>query len=259
MVQYDMTDGQFQMVYNSLSFTLACMMASTIFFWFRMSAVAEKFRVALCITGMVTFIAAYHYFRIFNSWTEAYTYGTGGGAPTASGQPFNDAYRYMDWLLTVPLLLIEIVLVMNLSESEATQKSWALGISSGLMIILGYPGELIIEEAQLGTRWVFWALAMVPFMYVVYTLLVGLKSATESETDSTIKGMIKRAQVVTVISWLTYPVVYILPMLGLSGANAVVGIQIGYCFSDVIAKCGVGFLIYHTTMAKSEALGYEKV
>ena len=71
----------------------------------------------------MTFIAAYHYIRIFNSWTESYAFpptedGTIGN-PVMTGQPFNDAYRYMDWLLTVPLLLIEIILCMKLPKDES--------------------------------------------------------------------------------------------------------------------------------------------
>ena len=63
-----------------------------------------------------------------------------------------------------------------------------------------------------------------------------------------------RAQYATVISWLTYPIVYILPAFGLQGANLVVGIQVGYCISDIISKCGVGILIYRITVAKSQRL-----
>merc|ERR1719329_189452 len=121
--------------------------------------------------------------RIFNSWNDAYTYDTKGhlGSPELTGIPFNDAYRYMDWLLTVPMLLMEIVLVMNLSAEEARSKCWTLDAAAALMIVLGYPGELIIEESQLGTRWLYWFLAMIPFMYIVYELLVGLADATNKE------------------------------------------------------------------------------
>jgi bacteriorhodopsin len=253
------SDGEFQAVYNILSFTFAAMAASTIFFWLRLGSVSDKYKTALTITGMVTFIAAYHYFRIFNSWVEAYKYPSaikGDGtyelsAPIPTGTPFNDAYRYMDWLLTVPLLLIEIILVMNLPPAEAMKKSWQLGIAAALMIILGYPGELILDDDHLSTRWIYWVLAMVPFCFVVYTLVVGLKDATNAEPNDEIRSKIRLAQWVTVISWLTYPIVFILPMLGLKGASAVVGIQCGYCVSDVVAKCGVGFIIYGITAAKS--------
>jgi len=253
-MMFPMTDGQFQLVYNILSFSLASMMATTLFLWMRVPSVAEKYKTALIISGMVTFIAAYHYLRIFNSWTESYNYGLQTNDPVLTGVPFNDAYRYMDWLLTVPLLLVEIVLVMNLSKEEASSKGTTLGFAAALMICLGYPGELIVE-GDLGTRWFYWALAMLPFLYIVYELLVGLAGATNSETDPDVKNLVFRAQWVTVLSWLTYPVVYVFPMLGFKGAGAVVAIQVGYCASDIISKCGVGMIIYSITAAKSEKAG----
>merc|ERR1719337_473048 len=82
-------------------------------------------------------------------------------APVLTGVPFNDAYRYMDWLLTVPLLLIEIVFVMKLSDEETKKKAITLGWASGLMICIGYPGELV-TEGDLGVRWLYWGLAILP-------------------------------------------------------------------------------------------------
>ena len=101
-------------------------------------AVQDKYKCAVLISDLVTFIVAYHYIRIFNSWVDAYSYApsklVGGametGTPTLTGVPFNDAYRYMDWLLTVPLLLIKILLVINLPEKEYSSKAWTLGFSS---------------------------------------------------------------------------------------------------------------------------------
>merc|ERR1712187_519626 len=169
--------------------------------------------------------------RIFNSWVDAYQYSAGVENPALTGVPFNDAYRYMDWLLTVPLLLIEILLVMKLAPEEASSKSWTLGVVSAMMIAVGYPGELIVE-GDMTTRWICWAFSMVCFLFIVYTLLIGLSSATSAETDPNIAGLIRQAQLVTVISWCTYPVVYVFPMMGISGAQAVVAIQVGYCASD---------------------------
>merc|ERR1712063_246849 len=175
-------------------------------------------------------------------------------APTLSGVPFNDAYRYMDWLLTVPLLLIEILLVMNLTPEVYNSKAWTLGLGSALMIVSGYYGELVVT-GDLTPRWVCWFVSMAFFLYIVYELLVGLSAATNSESDATIKGKIRTAQIVTVISWCTYPAVYLFPMYGITAANSVVSIQIGYCASDIISKCGVGLLIYQITYAKSTKEG----
>merc|ERR1719362_79619 len=140
---------------------------------------------------------------------------------------------------------------MKLPEEVASEKCMTLGVSSALMIVLGYPGELIVQGA-LYVRFLCWALAMVPFCYIVYELLVGLAGATSEEPNDQVKSLIFRSQWVTVVSWLTYPVVYIFPMLGLKGAGAVVAIQCGYCASDIISKCGVGLIIYSITAAKSE-------
>jgi bacteriorhodopsin len=263
MTMYEMSDLQYQAVYNVLSFSLASMMSTTMYLWFRSFAVQERYRSAVLISGLVTFIAAYHYVRIFNSWVGAYEYSPGtvsGGAmelnaPKLTAVPINDDYRYMDWLLTVPLLLIEILLVMKLDERDYNEKSKSLGVSAALMIVSGYYGELVIT-GDLTPRWMCWFISMVFFLYIVYELLVGLSDATNGEADPVIKGKIQTAQVMTVISWCTYPVVYLFPMLGINAAHAVMGIQIGYCASDIISKCGVGLTIYQITYAKSAKGGY---
>merc|ERR1711979_62121 len=92
------------------------------------------------------------------------------------------------------------------------------------------------------------------FLYIVYELLVGLSAATNAESDPLIASKIKTAQVMTVISWCTYPLVYLFPMLGFNAAQAVVSIQMGYCVSDIISKCGVGLVIYQISFAKSKSL-----
>merc|ERR1711874_633622 len=160
-------------------------------------------------------IAAYHYMRIFNSWVGAYEYSTDATDPKLTGVPFNDAYRYMDWLLTVPLLLIKILLVMKLDDKTYSSKAWTLGAGSALMIVSGYYGELVVT-GDLTPRWACWALSMCFFLYIVFELLVGLKSATDSENDPAIKDKIALAQLMTVISWCTYPIVYLFPMLGIT-------------------------------------------
>ena len=108
--------GQYLLVYNAFSFTFATMAAATIFLWFGRSQVGPGYKTALTISGLVTAIAAYHYFRIFESWETAYE--VRDGVITVTGLAFNDAYRYVDWLLTVPLLLIELVLVMKLPAED---------------------------------------------------------------------------------------------------------------------------------------------
>merc|ERR1711907_498918 len=137
---------------------------------------------------------------------------------------------------------------MDMTKEEKQKQSAILGVVSGLMT----------QKDKLSTRWMFWAGSMVPFLYIVYTLLQGLGGAMADETRkdesraTKVAPLIRNAQIMTVISWCTYPVVYIFPMLGFSGAGAIVGIQIGYCVSDIISKCGVALLTYTICAAKSE-------
>merc|ERR1711992_110208 len=142
---------------------------------------------------------------------------------------------------------------MNLTDEEKSKKSISLGLASAAMIAIGYPGELLLGKSQHSTRWIYWGAAMLPFLWIVKTLLVDLAAATESEADAAISSKIKLAQVATVISWCTYPIVYVFPMLGLTGSSVVVAIQLGYSVSDIISKCGVGLIIYSITAAKSAA------
>merc|ERR1711896_68278 len=155
-----------------------------------------------------------------------------------------------DWLLTVPLLLIEILLVMKLDPATYSEKAKTLGVGSALMIVSGYYGELVVT-GDLTPRWVCWFLSMSFFLYIVQELMVGLSEATNKESAE-VAGKIRTAQIMTVISWCTYPVVYLFPMLGISAASSVVSIQVGYCASDIISKCGVGIVIYQISKAKSE-------
>merc|ERR1712196_475972 len=135
-----------------------------IFVWLQMPQVQKQYRTALAITGLVVAIATYHYVRIFNSWNAAFNVTNGGGTGpyqvSLTGAPFNDAYRYVDWLLTVPLLLIELILVMKLPKDETVSLSWKLGVASAVMVALGYPGEI---QDDLLIRWIFWFFAMIPF------------------------------------------------------------------------------------------------
>jgi len=111
---------QFGIVYNVLSFGLVSMLACTIYTLVSQPRVLPKYRVALVMSSMVTFIAAYHYMRIFNSFEDSFNHETGAlGVGTGHGA-FNEAYRYVDWILTVPLLLVEVVAVLALAKAAAS-------------------------------------------------------------------------------------------------------------------------------------------
>ena len=239
--------GQFHLVHNAFSFAIAVMGAATVFFFLSRSQVAPAYRTAITITGIVTLIAMYHYLRIFVSWEASFSVLSGQIKPT--GVAFNDAYRYVDWLLTVPLLLVELILVMRLSPSETVSKATKLGSLAAIMVLLGYPGEIASDR---GTRWLWWSLAMIPFLIILFDLFVGLRASIEAQPKEA-RGLVNLARWVTVLSWCFYPAVFVLPMLGITGGDATTAVQVGYTISDIVAKAMFGVLIYMIAARKSES------
>jgi bacteriorhodopsin len=242
----EITAGQYDLVFNAFSFTVAVMGAATVFFWIQRSQVAPAYKTALTITGIVTAIATYHYFAIMNSWASAFT--VINGEISLTGVAFNDAYRYVDWLLTVPLLLVELILVMRLARSETISKAVKLGLAAAVMVVLGYPGEVADDN---GVRFVFWALAMVPFIYIVYELFVGLRESLARQPGEA-RGLVNAARWLVVVTWAFYPIVFLFPIVGLTGGTAVAAVQVGYTIADILAKAAFGVLIYMIAVRKTE-------
>jgi bacteriorhodopsin len=113
------------------------------------------------------------------------------GSPKLTGVPFDDACRYMDWPLTAPLLSIEILSLMNLSDAKFSRKARTLGLGPALMIVSVYYGELVVTF-DLTPRWLRWLVSMAFSLYIVYELLVDVAAAASAEHDEEIRGKIIR-------------------------------------------------------------------
>ncbi len=245
----NLSSMQYMLVYNTFSFTIAAMFASFIFFIAARSQVGEKYRPALLISSLVVAIACYHYFRILNSWEAAFTLTNGEYVP--SGKPFNDAYRYVDWMLTVPLLLVELIAVLALPKKDREGLFGKLAIAAFLMIILGYPGELTTEIVP---RAIWGTLSSIPFVYILWVLWGKLGAALSSQPPHA-QVLMKNIRLLLLFTWGFYPITYMFPMFGISAQSSVVGVQIGYAIADVLAKAFYGVMIYWIAFAKSEADG----
>ncbi|NBU31690.1 MAG: xanthorhodopsin [Actinobacteria bacterium] len=235
--------GHFNAVYNVLSFGFASMLATTIYLYISQARVLPKYRQAIVISGTVTLIALYHYWRIFDSFVAAHADKT---------IEFNEAYRYVDWLLTVPLLLMETIAVLNLPKGERKSLISRLVPASAFMIILGYPGEIATDN---GPKMMWGALSTLPFLYILYILFVELTKSLESQ-PSEVADTVKRLRLLLIATWGVYPISFLLPVImgdSAGGASAFVGRQVGYTVADVLAKCLFGLTIYKIARLKSAA------
>lgn len=241
---------EYDIVYNLFSFTFATMFAAFIFFVLVRLQLAPQYRGAMIMSALVVAVAGYHYFRIFESWNAAFVLE--GGVYVASGKPFNDAYRYIDWLLTVPLLVAELIFVIN--PRNRGRLTFTLATAAALMVILGYPGEIAGDTA---TRALWGFISTLPFIYIVWTLFSGLGNAMDEQPPQ-VRTLIRNTRLLLLATWGFYPIVYMLPLVGVSGAAAVVAIQVGYCIADVAAKAGYGLMIYAIANEKSKAAGWNE-
>jgi bacteriorhodopsin len=241
-----LTASQFNLIYNAFSFAIAAMFASALFFLNAQAQVAQKYRLALLVSAIVVSIAGYHYFRIFNSWDAAY--GLQNGVYTLSGKPFNDAYRYVDWLLTVPLLLVETVAVLALPGKEARPLLIKLVVASVVMIATGYPGEI---SDNLTTRIIWGTVSTIPFAYILYVLWVELSKSLVRQ-PAAVQTLVRNMRLLLLFSWGVYPIAYLLPMVGITGTAATVGVQLGYTIADVLAKPLFGLLVFAIAVTKTK-------
>lgn len=246
-----LSSSQYELVYNLLSITIATMAAAFVFFIISRREVAKPFRSSLAVSAVVVGVACYHYFRIFGSFQEATQMTSNGYA--FSTVLFNDAYRYADWILTVPLLMVEAVAVLNLQRSTSRKLIGKLSIAAFLMIALGYPGEIADDTT---TRLVWGTLSTIPFIYILYVLWVELSSALEEQPER-VQILMRNLKLLILATWGVYPIAYLAPVAGFEGATALVTLQVGYSIADMTAKAGFGLMIYAIAREKSRILDPE--
>ena len=246
----NLTSNQWNLVYNVFSFGLISMLACTVYTLVSQSRVLPKYRNALVMSSMVTLIAGYHYWRIFNSFSES----SQGMAVKITGEQgsFNEAYRYVDWLLTVPLLLVEVIAVLALAKEASKSLISRLVPASAAMIALGYPGEISSDK---GTQILYGVLSTIPFLYILYVLFVELSKSLDRQPEG-VAATVGRLRLLLIATWGVYPIAYILGMgEGLPIANGFVGVQVGYTIADILAKCVFGLTILKIARMKSHAEG----
>jgi bacteriorhodopsin len=246
-----LTSGQYATIYNLFSLVIASMLFTAIYLLFSRGRVAPRYRNALVVSATVCGIAAYHYFRIFENFKESYPPGSSVTAThVLSNIEFNEAYRYVDWLLTVPLLLVETVAVMALGRAAQRSLLVKLVPASALMILLGYPGEIATAT---GTRALWGALSTIPFLYLLYVLFVELSKSLDRQPVE-VRHTIKMLRISLVGLWGVYPIAYLFPMIGgdfFGGSSGFVLRQGGYSLADIFAKAAYGLAIYKVARVKS--------
>ena len=229
-----LTGGDYTLVYNVLSFGTAVMFGAFVYFLLQMRSVNKQYQAGIAVSAIVVGIAGYHYYRIWSDFGEGV---------------MNEGYRYADWLITVPLLIIELLIVLGVAKQERRSLMLKLVPATILMVGLGYPGEVANSN---GAKWTFWVLAMLPFIYILRTLYGELQKAGQRETGA-VATQIKNATYVLLTTWLVYPIAYLFPIFDGESETLETLRQGGDTFADITAKGLYGLMILWIAKARTEA------
>jgi len=213
-----------------ISFWLVSMgcLAATVFFFIERSSVPAGWRVSITIAGLVTGIAFIHYMYMRDVWV------TTGDSPTV--------YRYIDWLITVPLLMLEFYFVLSAVKKVPGTIFWRLLLGSLVMLIGGYAGEAGYIPALLG-----FVIGMAGWVYILYEVFSGDagKIAAKSGNKALVTAFGAMRMIVTV-GWAIYPLGYVFGYL--TGGVDANSLNIIYNAADFLNKIAFGLIIWAAAM-----------
>jgi bacteriorhodopsin len=230
---------------NYVAFTFfvgtMAMLAASIFFFFEVSNTSQKWRTSVLVSGLITFIAAVHYY-----YMRGYNLET-GESPTF--------FRYVDWILTVPLMCVEFYLITKKAGAKIGLL-WKLILASLVMLITGYVGETIDRSAS-----VMWGvLSGAAYFYIVYLIWFGEVAQLAKSAGKQVANATRILAWFVLVGWAIYPLGYILGTPGgLFGIQlvsdpeaATASMDIIYNIADVINKIGFGLVIYALSRTPEE-------
>ncbi|MFT7434986.1 MAG: sensory rhodopsin [Algoriphagus sp.] len=218
------------------------MLAASVFFFFERSTVDAKWKLSLLVSGLITGIAAVHYY-----YMRDYYLATGEN-PTA--------LRYIDWTLTVPLMCVEFYLLTKAAGAKLSLL-WKLIIASVWMLVTGYIGEAFTDGST--THSVIWGvLSALGYLYILYAAWYGeVAKLAEASSDPVVKRGVRTLAWFVLVGWAIYPIGYMCMPGG--WLNVALGWESGnvdlfYNIADAINKIGFGLVVYNIAVtSKSTA------
>jgi bacteriorhodopsin len=206
------------------------MAAASVFFFLEMWSVEKKWRTSLLVSGLITFIAAVHYYYMRDFWA------TTGTSPTE--------FRYIDWILTVPLMCVEFYLITKKAGAKMGLL-WELILASAIMLVTGYIGEAVYGDQTVS--WVWGAISGAAYFYILYLVMFGKVKALAAQAGPQVAKAVNILAWFVLVGWAIYPIGYIAGTEGgLFGAKVLSGLSmdIVYNIGDAINKIGFGLTIY---------------
>lgn len=252
----------YQMVAHVLTLGYAVMLAGLLYFILTIKTVAPKYRISSVLSVVVMVSAFLLLYAQANNWTDSFVFDAEEGLYFlgAGADLFNNGYRYLNWLIDVPMLLFQILFVVTLTKSKFGSIRNQFWFSGALMIITGYIGQFY-EVTDTTAFFVWGAISTVFFFHILYLMNKVIKEGKEGIPDKA-KKTLSAIWVLFLVSWFLYPGAYLMPhLLGIEGAffneSGVVGRQMTYTIADISSKVIYGVLLTNVAQIMSKEEGYK--
>ncbi|GAP09179.1 bacteriorhodopsin [Bellilinea caldifistulae] len=249
MLTYDPV--QWQLVAHILILGFASMAAGFVYFMTTMREVAPRYRIASVLGGIVMVSAFLLLFAQWQSWQTTFTFQN--GEFVRSEGVFSNGFRYLNWLIDVPMLLLQLVVILGLGAATS-RRLGIIFVGSGVaMILLGYVGQFY-EVTNLTALWAWGGISTVFYIILLYYVWVEIGRALPRMPASAAATM-KSIRWLFLIAWTIYPLAYIMPAI-LPTADGVVLRQAIYTVADITSKVIYGVLVTKVAMDLSKAEGW---
>lgn len=245
----------YEMVSQVLTLGFAVMLAALFYFVLTMRTVAPKYRISSVLSVVVMVSAFLILYFQQTSWTNAFQFNAATGLYERAAQAdgFSNGYRYLNWLIDVPMLLFQILFVVEISRSQRNRtRNWFF-FSGAMMIITGYIGQFF--ETTNTTALLVWGAISTAFFVHVLILIRGVIRDGGMGLPQEATKVLNTIWWLFVVSWMLYPGGYLMPVLMNSEAG-VVGRQITYTVADISSKVIYGILLTQVAQIRSKAEGY---
>ncbi|KSU47916.1 rhodopsin [Exiguobacterium indicum] len=221
------------------------MAAGTLYFLVERNSLAPEYRSTATVAALVTFVAAIHYYFMKQAVGESGLLSEIDGFPTE--------IRYIDWLVTTPLLLIKFPLLLGLKDGKGRSLLTKLVIADIIMIIGGYIGESSINLAGGFTQLGLWAYVVgcIAWFYIIYLLFTNVTKAAEDK-PAPIRKALLQMRLFILIGWAIYPVGYAVTLFA-PGIEVQLVRELIYNFADLINKVGFGLIAFFAVKTMSAA------
>lgn len=251
----------FEIVNHILTLGYASMAAALLFFALTKNSAMPKYRMSSVISVVVMVSAFLLLFIQKQSWSNAYVF-TGETYSLKEGADlFTNGYRYLNWLIDVPMLLIQILFVAGIVGVARSSYMKRFTLSGALMILLGYVGQFY-EPGRLNenmTAWVVWGLLSTAFFIHVLMLITKVIREGKAQMEGTPKKIFGAILPLFYVAWWLYPIAYAAPALtsaGFSYELTIVSQQLIYTIADIASKVIYGIMLTVVATQLSEQQGY---